>query len=238
VKILAIDSAGGAASAGVWRAGEVLAEESALMTQGHAEALVPMIERVMTKAGLSYDALDRVAVTVGPGSFTGVRVGIATARGLGLAANIPVIGVTTCEVLAAMARETLGSHAGSHAGPRPAPDVGPPTILVAINSKRGDVFAQLFDAAGRALGAIEVVGLDRLNDFCAAAAPIVVGDAAAQATMALGPRATATRTPVHPAPAMLARLAAARVPDPRGPLPVYGRAPEVTLRADGGVLRP
>ncbi len=71
------------------------------MARGHAEALMPLIARVMEQAAISFAALDRIAVTVGPGSFTGLRVGIAAARGIALAAGKPVVGLTTLAALAA-----------------------------------------------------------------------------------------------------------------------------------------
>ncbi len=79
---------------------DVLASTRTAMARGHAEALVPMIARTMAEAGLDFARLDRIAVTTGPGSFTGLRVGIATARGLGLALGIPVTGVVTLDALA------------------------------------------------------------------------------------------------------------------------------------------
>jgi tRNA threonylcarbamoyladenosine biosynthesis protein TsaB len=224
MKILALDSSGAACTAGAWRDGALVAHESVAMSQGHAEALMPMIERVMARAALAYAGLDRIAVCVGPGSFTGVRVGIAAARGLGLAADVPVIGVTATEVLAAMV------PAAERAAER--------KILAVIDSKRGDVFAQVFDARARALGEIEVVALDRLVAWCGGGAFIVVGDAAGVAAKALEARAVVSSAETSCAPAAIAAIAAVRGPDPRGALPVYGRAPDVTLRADGGLLRP
>ena len=95
--ILAIDTALEACAAAVLDtdAGQLLAEESLLMKRGHAEALMPMIARVMQSADLAFTSLDRIAVTVGPGSFTGLRVGISAARGLALAAKRPAVGLTT-----------------------------------------------------------------------------------------------------------------------------------------------
>src|SRR6266705_7028939 len=100
--VLAIDTALDACAAGVLDtdAGKLIARESQAMKRGHAEALMPLIARVMKESGLPFAALDRIAVTVGPGSFTGLRVGVAAARGIGLAAGKPVVGLTT---LAAMA---------------------------------------------------------------------------------------------------------------------------------------
>jgi len=79
----------------------VVAQETIEMKRGHAEALMPLIARVMKTARCSYLNLDRIAVTTGPGSFTGLRVGISAARGIGVAANKPVIGLTTLSAYAA-----------------------------------------------------------------------------------------------------------------------------------------
>src|SRR5436190_24263741 len=95
--ILAIDTALEACAVAVLdtETNSLRAQEQQAMARGHAEALMPMIERVMQTAALAFTALDRIAVTVGPGSFTVLRVGISAARGLGLAADKPVMGVTT-----------------------------------------------------------------------------------------------------------------------------------------------
>jgi tRNA threonylcarbamoyladenosine biosynthesis protein TsaB len=89
MRVLAIDTALEACSAAVLdtEQGGISARESLPMVRGHAEALLPLIARVMDSAGLEFAALDRIAVTTGPGSFTGLRVGIAAARGIALAAG-------------------------------------------------------------------------------------------------------------------------------------------------------
>src|SRR6202049_2571874 len=102
MRILAIDTALEACAAGVIEMPDrVLAQESLAMARGHAEALMPLLARVMDQAGIGFDALDRIAVTVGPGSFTGLRVGIAAARGIALATGKPAVGVSTLAALAA-----------------------------------------------------------------------------------------------------------------------------------------
>ena len=103
MRILAIDTALEACAAAVLDTaqGAVVAHESIAMTRGHAEALMPLIARVMDASGGGFDALDRIAVTVGPGSFTGLRVGIAAARGFALATGKPAIGLTTLAAFAA-----------------------------------------------------------------------------------------------------------------------------------------
>lgn len=100
--------------------------------KGHAERLFEVIAAAQEQAGTAYGDLDAVAVSIGPGSFTGVRVGVATARGLSLALKIPAIGVSTLEALAWEARET--------AGRRP--------VLVAIKGSGDRLFVAGFDAGG------------------------------------------------------------------------------------------
>jgi tRNA threonylcarbamoyl adenosine modification protein YeaZ len=105
------------------------------MARGHAEALMPMVERVMTAAAIGFAALDRIAVTVGPGSFTGLRVGISAARGLGLAADKPVVGVTTLSAFAA---------------PEIAADGNEP-ILSAIDARHDQIYFQIVGGDGDVL---------------------------------------------------------------------------------------
>ena len=101
--VLAIDTALAACSAAVLDTadGGILASESLPMTRGHAEALMPLIARVMADSGTGFPDLDRVAVTTGPGSFTGLRVGIAAARGIALAAEKQAVGISTLYAYAA-----------------------------------------------------------------------------------------------------------------------------------------
>jgi len=101
--ILAIDTALDACAAGVLDtgAGKLIAQESQAMKRGHAEALMPLIARVIKESGIAFSSLDRIAVTTGPGSFTGLRVGLSAARGIALAANKPVVGLTTLTAYAA-----------------------------------------------------------------------------------------------------------------------------------------
>src|SRR5215475_701469 len=101
--ILAIDTALDACAAAVLdtEAGRLVAHESQPMKRGHAEALMPLLRRVMSQSGLAFAALDRIAVTTGPGSFTGLRVGLSAARGIALAAKKPVVGLTTLSAYAA-----------------------------------------------------------------------------------------------------------------------------------------
>src|SRR5579859_2559976 len=130
-RVLAFDCSGAACSAAVRLDGRVAAERFAAMERGQAEALMPQIAQVMAEAGLDFTALEAIATTVGPGSFTGLRLGLAAARGLALAAARPLLALTSFEALLA------GLPVDHSAGRK---------VAVALDSRRGPVFAQLFDA--------------------------------------------------------------------------------------------
>ena len=136
--ILAIDTSCGAASVAVVEGGlaEPLAVLSRPMARGHADALAPMVEEAMRGIDGGFASLGRIAVTTGPGSFTGIRVGVAMARAMGVALAIPVVGVST---LAAFAAPLLSE-----------PRAG--IIAAAIDARHGSVYFQLFEASGRPLG--------------------------------------------------------------------------------------
>src|SRR3954454_21062949 len=134
MRVLAIDTALDACSAAVLDSDRqaIMASETLTMQRGHAEALMPLIARVMDAAAIEFKELDRIAVTTGPGSFTGLRVGISAARGLALAADKPVIGLTT---LAAFAAAIIGQS-------RPAP------VISAIDARHDHVYFQIVAGDG------------------------------------------------------------------------------------------
>lgn len=125
--ILAIDAAGHSCSVALWRQGGVAAAETRAMSHGQSVELMPMVERIMGEAGLDLRQLERIAVTVGPGGFTGLRIGLATARGLGLAIGCPVVGISSFQ---STALAILGT------AERPADT----DILVALDSRREEPF--------------------------------------------------------------------------------------------------
>lgn len=125
MKVLIVDTALGACSAGVVEDDRPLAVRSELMTKGHQERLAGLVRDAVAEAGGGFDVLDRIGVTVGPGSFTGLRVGIAFALGLGAALDRPVVGVSTLDALAACA-----------------PSAG--LVAAVIDARRGQVYARLF----------------------------------------------------------------------------------------------
>jgi tRNA threonylcarbamoyladenosine biosynthesis protein TsaB len=111
MRILAVDTALGACSAAVLDDRRILAHCFEPMSRGHAERLAPMVRDVMAHSGIGFSDLDRLAVTTGPGTFTGQRVGIAFMRGLRVALKRPLVGVTTLQCMIAAASDAAGSGA-------------------------------------------------------------------------------------------------------------------------------
>jgi tRNA threonylcarbamoyladenosine biosynthesis protein TsaB len=222
VRLLALDSASTACSAAVLVDGAVVAERFATMDRGHAEALVPMIADVLAAATIEARALDGVAVTIGPGAFTGVRIGLAAARGLALAVKIPCIGITTFEAVAEPALSEL--RAGE-------------TLVAAIESKRAELFLQAFTAGA--------APPEPFADTPAAAAGclptgrlLLAGDGAERLSAALGARARISSSGA-PRAAAFALLAARRLAEgvsAHPPRPFYMRPPDarpMLERTDG-----
>jgi len=115
-----------------------------LRERGHAEAIMPMIVTVMEQADCRFEDLERIAVTVGPGSFSGVRVGVAAARGLALATGAQLVGLTTLAVMAHQARRENGVPADQ-------------PVAIAHDARRGQVYFGRFDGAGEVLDEIALL---------------------------------------------------------------------------------
>jgi tRNA threonylcarbamoyladenosine biosynthesis protein TsaB len=109
VKILAADTALGACSVAVLDGARVLAHRFEAMERGHAEALAPMVDDAIRASGIGFADIDRLAVTTGPGTFTGQRVGLAFMRGLRVALKKPLTGITTLEAMCAAAMDETGT---------------------------------------------------------------------------------------------------------------------------------
>jgi tRNA threonylcarbamoyladenosine biosynthesis protein TsaB len=228
--VLALDTATTACSAAVWRHGAVLADECLCMERGHTEVLIPMVGRVLHSAALAFRDLTLVAVTVGPGAFTGLRVGLAAARGIALAADVPCIGVTTLEAIAAAVppRERDGR-----------------IVLVVLETKRGDFYAQAFSAEGVGLAAPRSVDAAVLPDLVEGRDAVVAGDAGAAAIAELraaGMVAELASVPEYADAGVVAAIAARRFRAQEGPLqrpsPLYVRRPEAQVAVSGGRRRP
>ena len=213
--ILAIDTALDACAAAVLdtSAGELIAQESQAMKRGHAEALMPLIARVMKASGVAFAALDRIAATTGPGSFTGLRVGLSAARGIALAAGKPVVGVTTLTAFAAPIVSENGEH----------------PVISAIDARHDHVYFQVVGGDGSSLIKPKVAPIAEALDAARFGAPHLVGNAA----KILADRWPADAPPPfkvdqQPAPdiAWVAWLGAAVSPESSPARPYYLRAPD------------
>lgn len=218
VSVLGLDSAGNACSAAVLREGAVAARRFAPMVRGQAEALMPMIAAVLAAAEVAVAALDLIAVTIGPGAFTGLRIGLAAARGLALAGGVPLLGITSFAAVAAQV--TAAERRGR-------------SLVVALDSKRSELYLQSFAADGRPLAAGALVAPAEWSRWVPAGELVLAGDAAPRLASGLAGRAPV----LAPGPGLadaadVARLAAeAWQPGmvPPVPRPLYLRPPDTTL---------
>lgn len=217
MRILAIDTALGACSACVLDSSEPapLAIEQTAMERGHAEALMPMIERVMAKVEGGFALLDRVAVTIGPGSYTGLRVGISAARAIALAAGIPAVGIST---LAASAAPFIGREGGR-------------VVAAAVDAKHGQVWFQAMNAQGKQLVSVRQVNHRDAARAIGAGPVSLVGSAAlavANEAWAIGLDALVVDDAKAPDVTWVARLGMIADPESAPPRPLYLKAPETT----------
>jgi tRNA threonylcarbamoyladenosine biosynthesis protein TsaB len=232
MNVLAFDSCLGAVSAAVrWRdaGGRCMVRHAhEVRDRGHAERLMPMIAEVMQEAGLVFADIGRIAVTVGPGTFTGVRGGVAAARGLALASGVTAVGATSLAVMALQARQQLGRGLDD----RP--------LAVAVDARRDAVYLQLFAGVENAqVTRPLVLPADEAAGHFAGRSAVIVGSGAeqvARAVRATGGQAEAMLIDLQPDARTLAAIAADLVPDP--PLrPLYLRPPDVKPQADRSLPR-
>jgi tRNA threonylcarbamoyladenosine biosynthesis protein TsaB len=221
--ILALDAAGLACSVAVSFGEKVVVEERIETMYGQAEALLPLVDKVMRKAGQAPAALDLVVATVGPGSFTGIRAGLAAARGIALATGARLLGVTSFDAVAVGAAQSNCLETRF--------------LLVALESRREDLYVQFFDPHGDALREPAAIMPLMFREAVAAtigANPLLVaGDAAQRAAPALAQRPdTAVLEDSAPgaigtlrAGLRLLRLGSAA----DAPRPLYLRPPDVRL---------
>lgn len=216
--ILAIDTSMTACSAAILQDGAQAAiHRFEPMTRGHAEALFPMVEAVMAEASCNFDALTAIAVTIGPGSFTGVRAGLAAARGMALAAKLPIIGAGSLEVMALKAiHERSGGEAEGD-------------FAIVHDARRDEAYIQLFDAHARLFSEPRVLPLARSASELPISIDLTYGSGAA--TLAEHLRATgriiqADLPELLPDAATLAMMAKNRKPSKQPPSPFYLRPPD------------
>jgi tRNA threonylcarbamoyladenosine biosynthesis protein TsaB len=224
MRVLAIDTALANCAAAVLDDGTerpCVVESSEEIGRGHAERLMDMIGDVMAESGTVFADLDRIIVTTGPGSFTGLRVGLSVAKGFGLVLEKPVVGVTT---LASIARPFAGRSGGS-------------ALFVALDGKGDEVYGQLFDADG---APASEAGVQKIADLQEGLPEPVcfAGSAAYRIAEALG-RAenTVLSGAAYPEIAEVARLGMETDPKSAVASPLYLRPPDATPQKKGRIER-
>ncbi|MBI1274278.1 MAG: tRNA (adenosine(37)-N6)-threonylcarbamoyltransferase complex dimerization subunit type 1 TsaB [Alphaproteobacteria bacterium] len=214
--VLAIDTAGAACSAalrqGAENGGTVIAAKREDMPRGQDARLIPLVLELLREAGQPIGALDRIAATRGPGSFTGIRIGLAAACGLGAGANKPVFGVSRFALYRARAARPPGKP-----------------LLVVIDSKRDELFCRLFGADGVAAGEAFMATAENLRARFAGQPLALAGDNGALLQAIAAPAHTIAALPESEAACAAALAAGAGKPgDEWSPLPLYIRPPDVS----------
>lgn len=227
MRILALDTALPAVSAGVLDSSdaEPLAHETIAMERGHAEALLPLVERVMGAVPGGFASIDRVAVTAGPGSFTGIRIGLACAQAIGLARKINIVGVSTLAALAAPV--ILEPFEG--------------VVAAAIDARHGQVYVTAYGPDGRTILSARRVGAHEALRALGDGPLQLVGSGAAMLeaeARASGVVANIVNSAAAPDIAFVARLGLAANPADAPARPLYLKAPDAKPLEPQGVQAP
>jgi tRNA threonylcarbamoyladenosine biosynthesis protein TsaB len=214
MRVLAIDTALAACAAAVLDTDNgIVASETLPMVRGHAEALIPLIARVMKRSDMTFRDLGRIAVTTGPGSFTGVRVGLAAARGFGVATGVPVVGVSTLSVYAAPYLTGNGKF----------------PVIAAIDARHDHVFLQVFGPGGQTIVSPRLAPLSEAIRAASGAPAYLVGSGAQAIADGLTKSAAPPRA-VDPRAApdivWVAQIGAVTPQAQSAPRPQYLRAPD------------
>jgi tRNA threonylcarbamoyl adenosine modification protein YeaZ len=220
MRLLVLDTSADLCSVGVAVDGRQPVVRSAVVGRAHAERLVPMIAEAMAASSLAFADLDRIAVTVGPGSFTGVRIGVAAARGLALAAGVEAVGIGTLAVHAEQARAVAG---------------GVP-VVVAIAAGRGEIYAARFAASG-AEDSVPELGSPETFASLLDRAAVLAGSGADALIAATGAANRVVHRSAAPDVAALIRLARAAAAPTAPPKPLYLRPPDAKPQQNAAVAR-
>lgn len=222
MKLLGIDTALNACSVAIIDGDDVLACAVSAGGKGNAERLLPLLEQARLEAGIELAELGGIAATIGPGSFTGIRTALATARALGLALKIPVWGITTTETLSAAAVQP-----------------GLATVAV-IDAKRDELYIQCFSADGAALAEPQLLSIADAAGILPAGPAVLVGSGsellkhAAASIRSGGDDLQLSPVSPDPDPVLVARLAASRPRPTASPSPLYIRPPDAKLPSAAG----
>jgi tRNA threonylcarbamoyladenosine biosynthesis protein TsaB len=222
MRLLAIDTSANRCAACVFdtESGE-LGRAVRDLGKGHAEHLMAVVQEALAEAGSSYAELNRIAVSVGPGSFTGIRVGVAAARGLALALKIPSVGITTLD---ALAKEARFAFAGRE-------------ILAVIDARRGQFYLAGYDAGGILTEGPMVATLSEVVDMIADGNPVLNGNAAGMVNEAVGLKLDIAGQSATADIGVYARLAAQQDATGEPPRPLYLRGADARAQEGFAVAR-
>ncbi|MBD9374051.1 tRNA (adenosine(37)-N6)-threonylcarbamoyltransferase complex dimerization subunit type 1 TsaB [Rhizobium sp. ARZ01] len=216
--LLAIDTSGSGCYVAIYDsdADRTLGIGGEEIGRGHAERLMDFTDQALANAGVDLLQIERIAVTIGPGSFTGIRVGVAATRGLSLALGIPSVGITT---LAVLASQHLRDHPGA-------------PVFVAMDAKRGEAYCQAFSSDGLPASEAAVLSLDDAKAAAALAGGTVVGSAAPLLSGG-EPASLVDGLSIE----VVARLGALADPAADRPKPLYLRGPDAKPQAGFAIAR-
>jgi tRNA threonylcarbamoyladenosine biosynthesis protein TsaB len=225
VRILAIDTALETCAACVMAEGAEtpLSAEALPMARGHAESLLPLIERVIARVDGGFEAIDRIAVTVGPGSYTGLRVGLSAARAIGLATAKPVVGVgTLAALLAPLLAETVEG-----------------SIAAAIDARHGAIYVHALSPGGEGLTPAHVAVEEAAERLAGAGPALLAGSGAPALAAALSERGVSARVVTVAGPDIAAVASLGLLADPAQalPRPLYLRGPDARPQDHARIAR-
>jgi len=213
--VLALDTAGIDCSVALYdlTADNVISIQTDMIGKGHAEKLMAQIEAALAEAGITLKDVGRIAVTIGPGSFTGIRVGVATARGLALSLDIEAVGITTLEAMAAHQLESAAGH----------------PVIAAMDAKRGEIYAQPFAADGSPLQEAQALPPEVVTELATRHSATIFGTGAA--AIAAAKAGEISEPGIKTVPdrfdiATIAKLGAAKPFGSAKPKPLYLRGPD------------
>lgn len=217
--VLAIDTAGADCAVALLDSerNAVLGEWVETIGRGHAERLMEAIDATMAAAGVEMDRIERIAVVIGPGSFTGIRVGVAAARGFALALGVPAVGVTTLSILAA---EALKARASGDSRP----------VVASMDAKRDELYLQVFSPQGEALSEAMILSVEEGRAVTAAYPDAELAGSGAGPLSGAAEPLPADRFPI----AIAASLGVTSTHEPK---PLYLRGPDVRPQQGFAVAR-
>lgn len=215
--LLAIDTSQAACSIALWQEGAITAHRYLDMAKGHAEALIPMLDEMCADTDFRFEELDAFAVTVGPGTFTGLRVGLATARGFAVAMGKPCLGVTSLEAIAFPVRQEVAEGE---------------LIAACFDARRNEAYLQLFTSDLSPHTDPALISLDEMKELLPDVNIVAVGTGASLVLQRAANARAAAASPLPDARSVASIAASRSADDALPPNPLYLRAPDAKVQTN------